>query len=1296
MDNSSIMIGKFSGENWTTWKFQVVVMLKSKGLYDLVCGDTLKPTTPRTEVEKWDRNDAKAQEIIVTRMEEKQLTHILACRTAAEMWLKLQTIYEHKSQVSVHLLQQRFFSLEYKEGSVAQFISEIEEIQSTLKGLGEEISEKMVITKILISLPENLKHFVSAWESTPNDKQTMNELMSRLLIEEERMNKSEVITALTSKSNEVKQKELRCFLCNKLGHFKKQCQKFRARNFNKKICHYCKKEGHIIQNCWLKNKKNQIDKEEMNQGSKSTQAFVGTSININENVFTTVGFADQNIDTWWLDSGATEHMCFNQTLFNEINGLKIKKQVKVGNGTLLEVRGTGNIKLRSWNGQKWLDTELKNVFFVPELKVNLFSVSSALDKGFILQSNKEKCELLDDKGNVRAVAERQGKMFKMCFSNFIQSEPEQCNKVESILNWHKKLAHVNFEQVKKILNNHSIKYSKVDNPFCNDCLAGKQHRLPFPKSESRAKQTCELIHSDLCGPFEVPSLGGSKYYLLLKDDFSGYRVVYFLKNKSETREKIQSFIYMAEKQTNNKVKTMRTDNGLEFINKELKNVFEKMGIRHERTCTYSPEQNGRAERENRTLVEAARTLLHSKNQKKFLWAEAINSAVFTLNRIGNCPIQDQNCYKLWFGKDYDINIFNEFGSNVAVHVPKEKRLKLDSKTEKGIFVGYSDVTKGYRIFFPRTNKIEVHRDVIFIPENTIKGDIEIEPENVIKLNIEEEQNEDNTLINNEIEQQEQESEEINNGRQRRKPIWTKDYEMSFYTATEEPVTYEDAVKGKNAEEWKKAIDSELCVLHENNTWSEVPWPSDKKVIESKWVFKVKNENEFKARLVARGFQQDCSSELYDIYAPVAKLATFRILIVIANKLGKPIFQMDVRSAFLYGDISEEVYMSLPGYNKSNSDFVCKLHKSIYGLKKSPRCWNTKFDNLMKSEGFTRSQNDFCLYFKCSHPDRLFVLLYVDDLLILGTDLQKVDKLKYSFSKNFCMKDLGIVSHYLGIHVKQNLIEGYTVLNQTRYLKNVLQKFDMSECKPIATPLDYNMNCNALIDNENNPDLVKLCRQIIGNLMYAALGTRPDLCQSVNLLSRYQDKSNENLYKALKRILRYIKGTIALNLLFKPNFNDNTLYGYVDADWGGDVVERKSTTGYIFKFFGCTISWCSKKQQNVSISSTESEYVALSLAICEACWLRKIIVDFDIPFNCPIVLYEDNQSAINIAYNPENNKRLKHIDIKHFFIKEKIDLGLINVVHMNTNDQVADMFTKILGRVKFEKFRDDLNLSIHLE
>lgn len=338
---------------------------------------------------------------------------------------------------------------------------------------------------------------------------------------------------------------------------------------------------------------------------------------------------------------------------------------------------------------------------------------------------------------------------------------------------------------------------------------------------------------------------------------------------------------------------------------------------------------------------------------------------------------------------------------------------------------------------------------------------------------------------------------------------------------------------------------------------------------------------------------------------------------------------------------------------------------------------------MLKEGFVKSDSDSCLYMKYCDNDQIYVLLYVDDLLVFGTKISLITQLKNVLNQEFKMKDLGLVTNFLGIHIKQNMETGVTELSQKEYLENVLKRFQMENCKPMLTPIDQNFNgkilenCNSTADK----NIEKLCRQIIGCLMYAVSGTRPDLCFAVSLLSRYQKCASYMLLAALKRVLRYVKHTLHYKLIYKCK--DDILEGYYDADWGGDLRDRRSTTGYLFKFSDCLISWSSKKQLSVSLSSTESEYVALNMAASQACRIINLLNDFKIKNVCPII-YCDNQSAISVA-RTDTVRRLKHIHIRYHFLKELVKDNKLCLKYVKTAEQPADMLTKAVSRELITRF-----------
>lgn len=342
--------------------------------------------------------------------------------------------------------------------------------------------------------------------------------------------------------------------------------------------------------------------------------------------------------------------------------------------------------------------------------------------------------------------------------------------------------------------------------------------------------------------------------------------------------------------------------------------------------------------------------------------------------------------------------------------------------------------------------------------------------------------------------------------------------------------------------------------------------------------------------------------------------------------------MDVKTEFLNGYLDEEIYMALPEGFKDNKDtkYVYKLNKSLYGLKQASKCWNEIFHTYITKLGFQRSDNDYCLYINTQSDEGLsYLILYVDDILIASKHLYEVNNIKDNLKKEFDMTDGGELNFFLGIHIKRN--HDTLEIDQIQYLKNVLKKFNMEDSHPISTPMEHKLN---LVYDKNDEICDKPYKQLIGCLMYAMLGTRPDLCHAVSYFRRYQSHPTEQHWIHLKRVLSYIKGSLNHKLCYKKSINmPQVLSVYVDADWGNDINDCRSTTGYLIKLYGCTISWYSRKQQTVAILSTESEYMAVSDAICEVLWIRSLISFLNLNVSEPTLLYEDNQSCIKFSIKP---------------------------------------------------------------
>ena len=436
----------------------------------------------------------------------------------------------------------------------------------------------------------------------------------------------------------------------------------------------------------------------------------------------------------------------------------------------------------------------------------------------------------------------------------------------------------------------------------------------------------------------------------------------------------------------------------------------------------------------------------------------------------------------------------------------------------------------------------------------------------------------------------------------------------------EPKTYQDALSSKDSKDWKIAIKKEYDMLVEMKTWELVPRPPGCKVIGSRWVFRVKPKEDgtiasFKARLVAQGFSQIEGIDYTNAFAPVSNLTSIRVILAIVAHFDLELDQMDVKSAYLNGKIDVVLYMKQPeGFIvKGKENYVCKLLRSLYGIKQAGNIWNHDLHNTLVTLGFTRLKSDACIYTKgsLSNGDFLLVALWVDDLLAAGQSRANLDAFKVDFSKCYEVKDLNAAHHYLGWIIERDRSKKILKVTQQQFIIDVLKTFGMYDCNGCTTPMVTDFNHIAIEDqDEPSTPLGNMdCnyRSIIGSMMYMLNSTRPELGYSVGVLSRYLNSPNIQHVMAAKRILRYLKHTANLGLTFDGS-QELTLEGFADADWAGDPTDRRSVTGYVFHLCKTAVSWKSKKQPTVAGSTTEGEYMAAYFAASEAIWLRGLLAE----------------------------------------------------------------------------------------
>ena len=469
-------------------------------------------------------------------------------------------------------------------------------------------------------------------------------------------------------------------------------------------------------------------------------------------------------------------------------------------------------------------------------------------------------------------------------------------------------------------------------------------------------------------------------------------------------------------------------------------------------------------------------------------------------------------------------------------------------------------------------------------------------------------------------------------------------------------------------------------------------PAHKKAIGVKWIYRTKfnadgSINKHKARLVVKGYAQMVGVDFSETFAPVARLDTIRILLALAAQNGWTIHQMDVKFAFLNGYLEEEIFVEQPeGFViQGEEEKVYLLKKALYGLKQAPRVWYNRIDAHLLDLGFTKSLSEFTLYLRKINDELLVVSLYVDDLLVTGSNMEQIDVFKREMKNVFEMTDLGKMTFFLGMEVQQKQNEIF--ICQQKYAKEILKKFNMEECRSTATP----MNQKEKFCKEDGAAKIDetLYRTLIGCLMYLT-ATRPDIMNATSILSRYMHCASEIHFQAAKRIVRYIKGTIDYGLKF-CQVKNSILHGYSDSDWANCVDDMRSTSGYCFSFGSAIFLWSSKKQEVIAQSTAEAEYVVASAAVNQAIWIRKLMVDLQMEQKESTQILVDNQAAIAIAKNPVFHGKTKHLKLKLYFLREVQREGEIQLIYCKTENQNADILTKPLPQAKYEFFRQRLGV-----
>jgi len=1290
---------------------------------------TADTTATADLISKWELKSSKARGMLGRLLDTAHRELYAEIRDPKELWEKLEKRYAGKDQARIWFLREELSKVEYgsSDDNLVDYISSLEKLFHQLAAAGEVQAEKDKKYLLLSKLPLPYHPFrTTTWNDSKYDETAYDEICDRLILEHQQLTRGDAETEATNAFYAGKGKKKDNGKQGQSARGWKPQAEGREKSVSKDSCFYCKEKGHWSNKCPKKRQDRSGRRpSNSNRRDRSQNQSTGSSATVNSSpqAWTAMDTTSAMIAhaKWVLDSGATHHMTSDHSQFKDIT--PVQTSISVANGATMIAEGEGDVELDLMVEGVKNQVTLKKVLYVPEMgSSGLVSVRCIQAAGGVVKFAGNTVSITHGE-KLHAIAKLQHNAYILQTADPIVAQRAKVDqKHGTLLDWHRRLGHISFDKVKQLENDHPemVIDGGRTNPTCVSCVAAKLTRNPNSSPATRTTTApLQLVHTDLAGPMKTTSLGGARYYLLFIDDYSRYTMVYILHQKSETFSKFREYKALVENYHDKKIKALRSDNGGEYTSNQFSKFLRDSGISHEKTAPYSPEQNGVSERANRTLVGRAKAMILDSQTSDNLWAEAIHTAVYLHNRS---PTSAKNKvpYELWTGQHPDLSRLIPFGTPAIYHIPI-RRTKWQSSGEQCKVVGYEG-TNQYRVI--ARGRITITRDIRIIKrakEMETTETVGEEPANAIDIESDTESEEETVSLKKNKPLVIPTLASTRTRRETAGKFTSTRFQKEAFLATartldpDEPPSYTEALNSAQAPQWMAAIEDELKSIMDNQTWELTELPKGRTPVKCRWTFRVKRGAggeviKYKARLVAKGFTQRYGIDYLETFAPVVKLTSLRIILALAAARDYEVDQTDIKSAYLLAKLDEDIYMDIPEGLRVDRDAdkkVCKLLKGLYGLKQSGRMWNQEWDrHLVGTCGFTRSKDDHAVYLKKSakSEDYCWVLIWVDDVLWIGPR-GMVDEAKAQLAKQFPVTDLGTAHFFLGIEIIRKRDYHQISLQQNAYIQKILERFNLANAHTVSTPL----NPGSRLEGPGTPNAEDeevdetVYRSMIGSLMYLMLCTRPDIAFAVGALSRYSSLPRTTHLTAAQHLLRYVKKTTHLGLTLGP-FRTKALRPilYSDADWAGDLATRKSTGGYVCVLTEkdtqgepilSAVSWSSKRQQTVALSSTEAEYMALTQATKEAIWVSRFLAELQgISENAESTrIYVDNQGSIALAHNPEFHARTKHIAIQEHYVREKVTTGEIELEYLHTGDMIADCLTKNLSREKVERFRAEMGL-----
>jgi hypothetical protein len=1202
---------KFDGYDHHIWKFEITNKLQSKGLWKIVNSGknqlienlvrelnsqiddimldvrsndaSSSVDTNSSQISNYDRSsirdlrrqianidetvdklDKKAIITINRSLSKKIKNKIISCQTSKDVWDTIERHYGVKDKFSLAQLKHKYNSFVMQEsGSLNYYLDKLNQLRNSLETNNCPINESDHVHKILQGLPSRFNSFVQAHIASNQDISAM-ELENRLL-------------KLKSQESIAENRE-------KKGKYALKSQA--------KKCTHCNKTGHLMEQCWALHGKPDSDKSGTSEEKSSDK-----SLPKSKEKKCMVANRSENLKSqcFYLDSGATDHLCNNLLQIKNLKESSTPGYIRTSSGEKLKILGTGEVELD--------EIILKDVLYVPDADANLISLNKVTQHGYCayFQDNfviiKDKTENFDLNGCILKMNKDADGMYSM-FNSKQRAYASITDKT-----FHERYGHYNDKFVGETIG----KNIKVDR--CEACLEGKMTKRKVGKVSSSPKTTAALqkISLDIV-TFSSRSIREYKYALVIIDHFSSYTSAYLMKHKNESDAHICKYIEFMQPRTQKHVQYVKHDNDLCFKTNFLKDFLIKNGTTQVFITEHDKTQLGTIDRKIRDLEDRIRCLLATSNLPNSFWCYALEYSIYIMNNI-----RKPSAHETMFSEKSNTERLRVFGCLAFVHIRKDARKKEDSTAQKMILIGINE--QSYLFLDPKTGKTQYSIDCKFQENMFHDGDLN---------DLEEAHDDDYSETSSESSAESPEEaitqthllddDEPQERRVRFSDVVsdearypTRDRKapqrLAYMSVNEyEPKSFAEVFKLKSKSSWVDAMEDEHSSLVAYNTWIPVK-RERQKIVGTKWVYKFKSNGTYKARFVAKGYSQIEGLDYDEVFAGVADFDSIRLFLCISFNNRNFIGQADVNTAFLNGNLEEEIYIEPPqGFEDLYKGQVLRLNKALYGLKQAGRQWLLKFKSIALKLDFKNIYSDSSIYFKNVDNLPVFILLYVDDLLMSAKTQEICDSLISEFNAHFKLKNLGKASLFIGWKLSVRNDELH--INQESKVLEIIEKYEMLNSNVSKTPMQANLKLSkSILDEECDFPY----RSLIGSLNYIARGTRPDIMFAVYYLARFQSCYSAEHVSALKNVLKYLKATSNYGLIYKRNENpDYILKGYCDADFGTDEIDRKSVSGFCFFVNDCLIAWNSKKQATVAKSTVEAEYQALSVCISEAVWLRNLL------------------------------------------------------------------------------------------